>query len=359
MKAVHYSVAYLVPLSALAGLWAGGLWTLAPVLFVFVLVPFVDESVGDDEVNPTAQQEADRAADPWFRRVVRGWVPLQLTVLIAALITVAGGGLSAVELVGLILAVGVTGGVGINAAHELMHRRPAMDRALAEVLMTAVSYPHFCVEHVHGHHKRVATEEDPATARLGETVYGFVPRSILGGVSSFAAIEARLAGKRGATGTLHDRRVRYALNLVVAGALASWIGGALGLLLFAAQSVVAIVMLEVINYIEHYGLQRKRDANGRYERTQPEHSWNSAHAITGRLLFGLPRHSDHHFLASREYPILRHHAHAPQLPAGYATMFLIALAPPLWRRVMDERVERLRAIDPPRDMAYAATDGAS
>ncbi len=342
MRAWWYLLAYLIPLTAALGVTLGGGWLLVTPLFIFALTPLMDELIGRDERNLDGEGEAAERANPVYDWVIRGWVPAQLAVVAYGLSTVADAGLA--ERVGLVFALGMMGGIGINVAHELCHRKRRLDRGLAEALLTATTYTHFAVEHVHGHHRHVATPRDPATARLGETVYGFVPRSVIGSVASFWAIEGELAARKGyGAFDLRNRRLRYPLvwALVVAAIGVSM--GAAAVAVFIAQSVVAFVMLEVINYLEHYGLERRETAPGRYERVQPHHSWNSAHTLSRWYLFGLPRHSDHHYLASRPYPILRHHADAPQLPAGYATMFLVALVPPLWRAMMDPRVAALRA----------------
>ncbi len=341
MPPVAYTVAFLVPASLVAGLLLGGPWAWATLIFVFVLTPGLDAALGRDERNAGAAEEAARLANPWFDVVLRAWVPIHLGLLVWAAWAVSLGGRPLLDTVGLTVSTGVMTAAGINVAHELMHRKARRDRALAEVLMTLATYPHFCVEHVLGHHRNVATPEDAASARLGESVYGFVPRSIVGGVRSAWRLERHRATERGEAGTLRDRRVRYALDVALLHVGAFALGGGAALAFVAAQGLVAVVHLEIINYVEHYGLQRERLPSGRYERVQPRHSWNSAHRLTGLYLFGLPRHADHHFLASRPYAVLRHHPGAPQLPAGYATMLLLTLAPPLWRRAMDPRVRAL------------------
>lgn len=345
MRALWYLLAYLVPATAAVGVALGGWWLLVTPLFIFALTPVMDQWIGLDVANADAAEEGARGRNRLYDLVLRAWVPLQLSVLGAGLY-VAATRATPIEAAGLALALGMMGGIGINVAHELCHRKARLDRALAEALLTSVHYAHFAVEHVHGHHKNVATPLDPATARSGESVYGFVPRSVIGGLRSFWAIEGELAGRKGyGAFDLRNRRLRYPLVWALL-ALAVGLGlGAVALGVFVVQGVIAFVMLEVINYLEHYGLERQETRPGRFERVQPHHSWNSAHRLSNWYLFGLPRHSDHHYLASRPYPVLRHHADAPQLPAGYATMFLVALVPPLWRAMMDPRVAALRAVE--------------
>lgn len=339
MHALPYLFAWSIPATVFAGLWLGGAGTFLTVAFVFGLVPVLDALLGTSLRNPPEHEPPS----PLYDAVLRGWIPVHLATLGYGLHVASSGALSGLELAGLTVSLGLTGGAGINVGHELMHRREAHDRGLAELLLTLTSYTWFCVEHVFGHHKHVATPGDPATARLGESVYRFLPRTLAGGVRSAWAFETRRVERSGQAGTWRDRRLRYSALLACAYALTGAAFGLPGLLVFAAQGVVAVFQLEVINYVEHYGLARRELEPGRYERVLPQHSWSSAHRLTGYLLYNLPRHADHHHRASRPYAKLRHVDEAPQLPAGYAAMFLCALVPPLWRRLMDPRAGALRA----------------
>jgi alkane 1-monooxygenase len=267
------------------------------------------------------------------------FIPLQLAMMGYATWLVASGQLSGGEIAIAMFAIGLlTGGGGINIAHELMHRKSAAEKAAAEVLMGCTTYTHFCIEHVYGHHKHVATPQDGASSRFGESLYRFLPRSIAQSFLSAVRIENDRARRQGIAWCSPRHRItRYVAVqvLLYAGLLAL---SPLAALFWAGQSLFAVVLLEAINYVEHYGLQRREIAPGRYERVQPWHSWNAAHRLSNWLLFNLQRHSDHHFLASRPYHQLRHYDDVPQLPAGYATMLLVAFVPPLWRRIMDARV---------------------
>lgn len=342
LRALPFGLVFLLPASVALGAALGGAWTFFTAAFVFVLTPLVDavlptrtENVPDERAGPAW------AYDAWLVL----WVPSQLALIGYGLFEVTGGARTPLEQVGLTLGIGIsTGGAGITIAHELMHRKEAWARALAEALMSSVTYAHFCVEHVLGHHKNVATPEDPASSRKGESVYAFLPRTLLGGLVSAWRLETKRCRSLGITpGSLRDRRMRYAVVQIAiyAGVFAAF--GPKGALFFAAQSLVAVLLLEVINYVEHYGLARKKTASGRYERVKPTHSWNSPHRLTAYYLFNLPRHADHHYLASRPYRMLRHFEDSPQLPAGYAGMVVVALAPPLWRRLMDPRVDAYNA----------------
>ena len=346
MTPALYGLVFVTPLLLVAGALLGSWWTLLPLAYVYAVLPLFDELTGDGPAvgpGPARRWAAD------LPLVL--WVPVQVAVSGWVVHRVASGQTTPAEAVGLALSTGVVCGAGgINVAHELMHRHEKWARALAEALMTWVSYPHFCVEHVHGHHRHVATPHDPATSRLGETVYAFYVRSVLGGVRSAWRLEGervRRAGSR-AGHALCDRRLRYPLllGLLYAAVVAVW--GGVGLAFFMAQGVVAFTMLEIVNYLEHYGLQRRQLDDGRYERVAPHHSWNSGRLLSNGFLFNLARHSDHHHLASRPYDELRSLSDAPQLPAGYSAMLLLALLPPAWFRVMDPRVDAEREVRVPR-----------
>ncbi|MBC8068008.1 MAG: alkane 1-monooxygenase [Deltaproteobacteria bacterium] len=337
MRAAPYFVVLLIPLVLVLGV-AGGSWFAgAGIAFVFVATPLLDRLLGRRLDNDGTEGTARRRVQDLPLLL---WVLVQLSVTVWIVDRLATQPGSALEQTLAIVSLGLmTGGAGITVAHELMHRSARFERGLAELLMTAVSYPHFCIEHVHGHHRHVATPLDPASSRLGESAYGFLPRTLLGGLRSAWRIEAERMRRSGhAVIGPRNRMLRYAaVQLVMYAAIAAcW--GERGVLVWAAQAAIAVVLLELVNYVEHYGLARAPVGEGRYERTQPWHSWNASERFSNWMLFNLQRHSDHHFLAARPYEKLRHYDDVPQLPAGYATMVLLALVPPLWRRVMDPRV---------------------
>jgi alkane 1-monooxygenase len=317
-------------------LWLGGAWVWLTPAFVFVVVPLLDVPFGLETKDPDPAVVGSGRTGLHQVWLV-SWVLVQLGLMAWTFARVADPGASGLERLGWVVSLGVVNGAcGITIAHELMHRRSRWEFRLSELLMALVAYPHFCVEHVFGHHKHVATPHDPATARWGQSVFSFLPQTLIGSFRSFWSIERdRRRGWR-------DARFWYPAYVAGIAAVIGATFGPWGLGAYFGQATVAVFLLEVINYVEHYGLERSKRSDGRYERVQPEHSWNSAHRLTSALLFELPRHSDHHHVASRPYPLLRHHEGSPQLPAGYATMVLAALLPPLWRRVMDPRVAAAR-----------------
>jgi len=251
----------------------------------------------------------------------------------------AYGGLSTIDSIGLALTVAMVSGIAINTAHELGHKRDSLERWLSKVALAQSGYGHFFVEHNRGHHVRVATPEDPASARLGESFYAFLPRTMLGSLRSAWELETERLRRQGSgPWTIrNDILGAWAMTLVLFGALVA-VFGVVVLPYLLLQAVIGSSLLEVVNYLEHYGLLRQRREDGRYERTRPEHSWNNNNVASNVLLYHLQRHSDHHANPLRRYQALRHFDEAPQLPTGYAGMILVAAIPPLWRRTMDHRV---------------------
>ncbi len=316
----------------------GGWGQLSGYLVMFGIIPVLDALVGLDTANPDESKPAR-----WMRVLPMFFVPAHLALLVLMLQRASTAGWS-VEAVRLTLALGLGGAIAIVVAHELMHRSSSLEQRLAELIMASTTYTHFCVEHVSGHHKRVATPEDPATSRLGESLYAYLPRTILGSWRSAWGIEASRAARSGhGAWSVHNRLVLYLVAHVAIFGAVFFAFGSVGLAVFLGQSAVAIFLLETINYLEHYGLRRTESAPGRYEKVRPEHSWNASHAVSNGLLLSLARHSDHHAYVQRGYHQLRHWDGAPQLPYGYATMVLLALVPPLWFRVMDPRVRAIPA----------------
>ncbi|PKL75068.1 MAG: alkane 1-monooxygenase, partial [Candidatus Melainabacteria bacterium HGW-Melainabacteria-1] len=251
---------------------------------------------------------------------------------------------SLVDWVGLLFLVGlINGGFSINLAHELSHSKRRLDNLLAALLWFRVGYMHFQIEHLQGHHPRMGTPADPATARLGESVYRFYLRCIPASLISAWRIEQERLSKQPGPAYVWQNQVFWCLAwpLIFCGAL-TWGWGAEAALFYGLQSLLAILTLETVNYIEHYGLQRMRLASGQYEKIGPQHAWNSSRRLSNYFLLNLQRHSDHHMQSQRPYQILRAMPEAPQLPAGYGWMVLLALVPPLWHRIMDPRAAAFR-----------------
>jgi alkane 1-monooxygenase len=277
--------------------------------------------------------------DRFYRWCTYLFLPLQYAALVWACSMWSAGELSTVESLGLAITIGCVSGIAINTAHELGHKRKSMERWLSKIALAQTGYGHFFIEHNRGHHVRVATPEDPASSRLGESFWAFLPRTVRGSlVSAWELEKVRLGrvGKR--VFSLHNDVLNaWAMTVVLFAVLVAVFGvGVLPWLLL--QAAFGFSLLEVVNYLEHYGLLRQTREDGRYERCAPRHSWNSNNVSSNVLLYHLQRHSDHHANPMRRYQALRHHDEAPELPSGYATMIVLACLTPLWRRVMDPRV---------------------
>jgi alkane 1-monooxygenase len=334
----------LVPLIWTAAFLGG--WTIALIpLVTWFLFSALDAVVGlnlDNADPETAEEDLF-----WYRLVTLIWVPAQVLTLFGLLWYVPQAEhLSTSERIFLFFGVGVvTGTVGINYSHELMHQRNRLERWLADILLACVLYSHFRSEHLLVHHRYVATPRDPVTARYNEGFHRFYPRVLRQSLLSAFRAEAQMLARRGLPWQHRSNPfLRYwALQAACLG-LALLLGGFSGLMLFLVQAGVAIWQLELVNYIEHYGLTRKHLGEGKYEHVQPRHSWNAAHRASNWLLINLQRHSDHHYKPDRRFPVLQTYGpeEAPQLPYGYPVMTMAAMIPPLWRRVMNPRVRAWR-----------------
>jgi alkane 1-monooxygenase len=316
----------------------GIFWFYGPFL-VFAIFPLADLLVGIDAQNPPDSAIKWLEQDRYYRWCTYLYLPIQYAGLVLACWLWTSGKLSTVDDIGLALTVAMVSGIAINTAHELGHKRASLERWLSKVALAQSGYGHFFIEHNRGHHVRVATPEDPASSRLGESFYAFLPRTVAGSLHSSWELECtRLARMDRSPWTpRNDILNAWAMTVVLFAALAL-VFGPIVLPYLLLQAVVGFSLLEVVNYLEHYGLLRQHREDGRYERTRPEHSWNSNNVASNVLLYHLQRHSDHHANPIRRFQALRHVEEAPQLPTGYAGMIVLAACPPLWRRVMDRRL---------------------
>ncbi len=321
----------------------GGAWTFITPAGLLGVLGGLDLLIGRGETGGYAKAES-----PAHRIALLLWLPIQVALILWLLSSLARGLLTPLEIIGMTLSIGtVSGAVGIVFAHEMTHRMGWFERRIADVLMVSVSYHHFCVEHVHGHHRTVGTHEDPATARLDENFYRFFPRATLGGLASAWHLEAKRMRRRKLS-PFH-RRNRVLAGLVAEAAMYAAAGAIFGWLavpVLAGIGLAAVFQLEVINYLEHYGLERRRLADGRLERITPHHSWDDDHLLSSWLLVNLTHHSDHHMRPGVRYQRLGMIEGAGKLPFGYATVFLFVLVPPIWFRMMNPRVAALRAQHP-------------
>jgi alkane 1-monooxygenase len=331
----------LIPLAAFAlFLHTGAEWTLVtPLLFFYVVVPLADVLFGEDRNNPPEALVPQLEQDGYYRYLAWATIPAYFVTLGVAAWLVGTQPLSAWAFVAVALAVGFFSGSAITLGHELGHKKSPLDRLLARIVLAVPAYGHFPIEHNRGHHTQVATPEDPASSRMGETIYRFALREMPGALKRGWNLEKDRLARLGKPVVCLDNEVlqSWGLTFVINAALVVAFGWIL-LPFLALHHLVAWWGLTSANYIEHYGLKRQKLANGRYERCEPKHSWNSNHVVSNILSFHLERHSDHHANPTRSYQSLRHFDDAPALPGGYSTMFLLAYCPPLWFRVMDRKV---------------------
>lgn len=313
-------------------------WWFTP-LFFYGVIPFFDWAIGTDENNPPETIVPTLEKERYYRWAVYLAVPVVFATVAWGAYMYVHGDLAWYSILGLIISVGLVSGVSINTAHELGHKTDKSERWLAKLTLAPVAYGHFFVEHNRGHHVRVATPEDPATSRFGENFYEFLPRTVIGSLRSAWELERVRLNRQGRSvwSPQNHNLQAWAMTVVFFGGLIVWLGWA-ALPFLLLQAAYGASLLEVVNYLEHYGLKREQRADGSYERCQPHHSWNSNHIVTNIFLYHLQRHSDHHANPTRSYQALRHFGEAPQLPSGYASMVLLAYLPPLWFKVMDPKV---------------------
>lgn len=348
MKAsdLKYLLAYLLPLTGLMAVTMDGPYTYSALIFAFVFIPLVEAFVPQSRKNLSAE-DAKAKVDSWFFDVLLYInVVIVYGLLYLLLQRIASTSVSTWELVGMIGSTGtVFGACGINVAHELGHKPGKLPQFAAKALLLPCLYMHFFIEHNRGHHLNVGTPNDPATSRYGETVYAFWWRSVRDSYLHAWKIENQRMTKMGkAIISVDNAMIHYHLIQISFLAIVWITFGTTGLIVAIAVAIIAFLLLETINYIEHYGLQRRKLPNGRYERVEVFHSWNSNHELGRVILYELTRHSDHHYKASKKYQVLNHYDESPQLPLGYPTSMLLSFVPPLWFKTMNPLVKQVRVV---------------
>lgn len=340
MKKLRYLGIFTLPLTVVFAFNNTGIWAFVPFIVYFGLVPLVELLIRPDKYNLAGPELEAAKSDPFYDWLLYLSVPVQVGILVYFLFVIIDTPTGTPEYIARIHSMGLMCGVfGINIGHELGHRSKRHEQFMGEVLLLTSLETHFLPYHNRGHHYNVATPEDPATARKGEWLYFFWFRSQIGSYIQAWQIEARRLKKENRHWlSFSNRMVNYTIAQIFLLAMILLAFQTKGLLAFVHASIIGILLLETVNYIEHYGLLRKRKENGRYERVLPKHSWNSDHLIGRSLLFELSRHSDHHYKASKHYQILETLPESPQMPTGYPGMMVLAMIPPLWRWVMDKRI---------------------
>ncbi len=334
-----------IPIVLLAWTY-GGMTVLLFPFYTWGLYGILDALTGLETRNADPQTPDSDLF--WYRLVTLIWPPVQVFIVFGSILAVANGGFSTLETVLLFFGVGVASGtIGINYAHELMHQKGRYERLSADFLLAMVLYGHFRSEHLLVHHRYVGTPRDPVTARYNEGFHRFFPRVLVQCLLSSLRAEKAMQARRGHSAWRFDNPFYGYAGLQFLMLLAAFLlGGWTGVALFVFQALVAIWQLELVNYVEHYGLTRKHLGGGKYEHVKPHHSWNASHRVSNWLLINLQRHSDHHYKPDRRFPLLQHYdvSEAPQLPQGYPVMTALAMIPPLWRWRMNPRVRHWRTM---------------
>ena len=322
-------------------------WTFFVFVYAYLLVPILDQIVSRDSQNASAEEYEKLIKDRYFDILVYSHVYIQYLMLAWSCYILIYDNLTWWQVVGLFLSQGVYASTIINVAHELGHRVSPIAQFHSRAALLSVSYMHFFVEHNRGHHVHVATPLDPATAKKNQTIFSFWKQSLFGGFASAWNIEKKQLEKKGKSTWSWQNEMIWVVVLPILLCVAltlifSEMSGKIQWIIpifFSVQSIIAILSLECVNYIEHYGILRKALANGKYEKVNPLHSWNANHFYSNLMLFQLQRHSDHHAYAARPYQVLRHFDESPQLPYGYTMMILMSLVPPIFFRIMNKRLE--------------------
>lgn len=339
LKYFKYLGAHMVPALVVFSIYMGGYFTFTALIVLFGVLPFIEWFTSGDTTNMTKLEEEIAKEDIVYDILLYLLFPLQYFTLGYFLYSVSAIDLHMYEIIGMITAYGMACGLTINNAHELGHRNSNTEQLMSKLLLMTSLYMHFFIEHNRGHHLHVATEEDPASSRYGESIYAFYWRSIRGSWLSAWSLENTRLQKMGQSKfSIRNEMLIYQFAQLTLLILIATLFGINVMLYFIAAAFIGILMLETVNYIEHYGLRRKKKGK-RYERTLPIHSWNSNHPLGRMILLELSRHSDHHFIANRKFQLLRHFEESPQMPTGYPGMMLLALVPPLWFQVMHKQID--------------------
>ena len=342
---LKYLIAYTVPLAGFISLFYNGIGSWTAVLYAFVFIPLIEFFVNKSGDNLSNEEEQSRLSNSFFDVLLYLNLPIIIVIVFLFLSLVSNNAYSSSDLIGKILSVGIVLGAGINVAHELGHKSKWYQKLTAKAILLPSLYMHFFIEHNRGHHLNIGTPEDPATSRKGENVYFFWVRSTLFSYISAWKLEAkRLKKIKKSIFSIHNEMLIFQLIQVVYLTAIYLYFGSLGLLCAVAIAVVGFSLLETINYVEHYGLTRKKLPNGKYEKVDMRHSWNSNHEFGRIVLYELTRHSDHHYKANRKYQVLRHHDESPQLPLGYPGSILLSFIPPLWFMVMNKELGKLEHV---------------
>lgn len=342
MKDLKYLAALTIPIAAIISIFIKGIWVFFTPCYVFIIIPLLELLLAKNPSNYLEKEKENRKTNPLFDWMLYLNLPIVFSLLLWALIEVSLSVLETFEIIGIIISVGIVLGVnGINVAHELGHRQTSKTRFIGKLLLLPSLYMHFYIEHNFGHHLNAATKEDPATARYNQSVYSFWITSILRQYLSAWKIQSKLLKNTKRTFLSFKNDMFWYVIFQVSYLVIIYLAfGNIGLFFGLGVAIVSFLLLETVNYIEHYGLLRLKTKSGRYERVREIHSWNSNHVVGRIVLYELTRHSDHHYKSSKKYQLLECHDQSPQMPFGYPTSMVIAFLPPLWFGVMNKRIPK-------------------
>ena len=340
-RALKYLAVYITPALVIFSILAKGWWSYTAMIVLFGFIPFIELFTSGTTKNLSEVEEEIIKKDRFYDYLIYALLPIHYTIMYLFLSNISTEGIPLYGKIGMTISFGLSCGIiGINVAHELGHRNSKFEQTMSKMLLLSTQYMHFFIEHNRGHHKNVSTDDDPASSRSGEIIYTFYVRSTFWSWISAWNLESKRLKSHGKSPiSWMNEMVQFTfiqLSLIL---IIYSFFNLETTLWYLLGSVIGILLLETVNYIEHYGLRRKWVGN-RYERTMPIHSWNSNHPIGRLMLFELSRHSDHHFISTRKYQLLRNHNESPQMPTGYPGMMMLTLIPPLWFRVMNPRVAK-------------------
>lgn len=343
---LKYLIAYIIPITAFFAILNLGWFSFLTVIFAFGIIPIFDMVFNPSQINLSDTEKEQKRKSIFFDWLLMLNLPIVFFLIFMLQTTVRDNVLSTFELIGLLFSIGIVlSTAGINVAHELGHRQGKIEQLLSKILLLPSLYMHFFIEHNRGHHKHVATPIDPATATVNQSLFSFWYQSVVKGyISAWNMETKRLKIINKSPYSFDNQMIVFTVVQVAYLVLTFAFFGFIGLLIALVLAIKSLLLLECINYIEHYGLQRKKDEKGNYERVKSKHSWNSDHIIGRIMLYELTRHSDHHFRTSKKFQILDHHDNSPQLPFGYPMSILISFIPSLWFSIMNKELKKFQEI---------------
>lgn len=339
---MKYLLAYILPIVGVLGIYSGNFWSYSAVIFAFVLIPILELILPVNQKNYDTQTTLERKKSKFYDILLYLNVPIVYGALLTTLYRVSNLSLSLSEIIGITLSLGVIlGANGINVAHELGHRENFYERILGKLLLIPSHYTHFYIEHNHGHHLNVSTPKDPSTAKYNQNLYAFWFQTVAGTYLKAWEIQFKLNKvEKRKIYSVNSDMFWFSIIQVVYLIILLFTFGLIGLIIGVFAGIVGLLLLETINYIEHYGLRRNLLNSGRYERVTEKHSWNSNHVLGRIILYELTRHSDHHFKSQKKYQLLEYHDVSPQMPYGYPTSMVMSFFPPIWFAVMNKRIPK-------------------